>query len=291
MLKLLITSIISTYHILLHLRKHIKMKKIFCLVQILIVIMTFSQSKKSDFIAAEIVKSDNTKINVLINKIYFPQNDSFLGMESEKNNKEIRKKFFEYKIDENDEPLKIYLSDIKKITLKDKYNDDILGYENMKVKIIDDKNKINNQNYSLLLPLVREGKVNFYSFDLNVCNGSVCAYMFSNIFLKKPNDEAVLQLELGNQLFFQTFLNALKEIGKDCEGFQNYLNEITPLITSKEFKKKFKNDLYDLKTKKYKEIRNQYSSGKVHEILTNLQKKYYYDYVIGFLKEYEKNCP
>lgn len=101
--------------------------------------MTFSQSKKSDFIAAEIVKSDNTKIDVLINKIYFPQNDSFLGMESEKNNKKIRKKFFEYKIDENDEPLKIYLSDIKKIILKDKYNGDITK------KVAHKKNRISQK--------------------------------------------------------------------------------------------------------------------------------------------------
>jgi len=284
------------------------MKKLYYLGAALLIFSSFNaQNKKKDaeFIPVEITKENGETENVLLRGVYSPRHESYVGVigQSYKPNSMYPMNLhFEYKniedIDEESdkkpEIKKIKFNDLKKIRVLDYQQGDIVGYEKLKILEFDSDMKLGHKNYEILAPILYEGKINMYGFDLYINN----FYMSTLIYLKKDGDPyAVMPIDYDRNSILkmkassERFIKSLRQIGGKCTPFSNYIDELEKKFEKESVTKEMARGSWEYS----KKVRNENKETNVP--LSKRRReldKGNHDYTVNYIQEvidvYEKNC-
>lgn len=226
------------------------MKKIYLLLIFLFIISIKAQKHRNenDFIPVEITRENGEIEKVLMKGIYFPKTKSFQGMVAQSNTKHSiypTDIVFEYKTSPETEVKKIAFSEVKKIKVKDKYEDEIVGYEKLKILELDSKMNLVHKNYVAMLPILYEGKINIYGYDHYLCynkSESSCSYNTTLLYLKRENDPyAIMPFDLDRVgiLNFrevdERFVAGFRQAGGKCTNFSEYLDQLYKKLDTEGF--------------------------------------------------------
>lgn len=283
------------------------MKKIYLLLIFLFIFPIKAQKNRneSDFIPVEITRENGEIENVLMKGIYFPKTKRFQGMVAQSNTKHSIYStdiVFEYKTSSESEVKKIAFNEVKKIKVKDKYEDEIVGYEKLKILELDSKMNLVHKNYVAMLPILYEGKINIYGYDHYLCynkNESSCSYNTTLLYLKRENDPyAIMPFDLDRVgiLNFrevdERFVAGFRQAGGKCTHFSQYLDQLYKKLDTEGFFTTFRKGYPEYMKKIRETAKNDNLKGRdkkdfivkgKHDFILN-----YYKNIIG---EYEKNCP
>lgn len=102
------------------------------------------------------------------------------------------------------------------------------------------------KNYDAFLPILYEGKINIYGYDYFICvNGSSgCSYNTTMLYIKNQADaiaympidyDRIGQFAWGS--ISKRFIAAFREVGRNCNNFQKYIDEIELLVKENGFVK------------------------------------------------------
>lgn len=282
-------------------------KKIFSFVMLFVFMQIFlAQKKKRDVnteVTVKIVKEDGNELTGKMSGIYFPDKDSYAGMVAQSYTKysiysdNVQ---FKFKDDKTGITESISFNDLKKINVLDDFDDDIIGYEKLKIQQFDkDMNKM-PKNYDAFLPILYEGKINIYGYDYFICvNGSSgCSYNTTMLYIKNQADaiaympidyDRIGQFAWGS--ISKRFIAAFREVGKNCNNFQKYIDEIELLVKENGFVKTIYGDWKsEMKNFRAEAKRQNLRGSAFTKEKQKLQHQLFLQSYIGLIKEYEKNC-
>lgn len=266
--------------------------------------LMFGQSKKSlekrPFIPVEITKTDGSTENILLRDIYFPKAESFMGIVAQNKNKSVfeNEQLFEYKTSEASEIKKIGYHDIQKIKVVDKYDDEVIGYEKLSIKKVSKDNDVKDKNYTAILPILYDGKIDIYGYEYTVCgNGMGCMYAGTIMYIKNDkSDFAVMPVDVDEVSLFnlgsldEKLINAFKYAGGDCPEFVKYLDNLYIKLQDRDFRKKMKQDIKDNYQKAIDESKSLDKKDRFNYV-TRKRSEYDIKMFVKIINEYEKNCP
>ncbi len=256
-----------------------------------------SKNEKT-FYTTIVTLNDGTILNVLLGDLYDEERTElpgFIGQSLIKNDYFPLNIRFPYKDSENGEVKFLKFDDIHRIKVLNN-EESLLEYERLIMKQLDRKNNWVDKNYSALVPILYEGKINMYGFTTFLCEKTNCMFANQEIFMKKPDsDFAIAPVDtditiLGVLAGRNRTFDSLIEIGKDCVSFKNYIEDLREQFKNKENRKteeKMRKDTYEKiyeqakLIKEYKESKDFLDSGKAN---------YETNFWLKFIKEYEKNC-
>lgn len=284
------------------------MKKIYYLgVCLLAFSLLNSQNKKRDaeFVPVEITKENGETENVLLRGVYSPRHDSYVGVVGQSykpysiypTNLQFEYKTIEDIDEESDkkpEIKTIKFNDLKKIRVLNYEQGDIVGYEKLKILEFDSDMKLGHKNYEILAPILSEGKINMYGFDLYTNN----FYTSTWIYLKKEGDPyAVMPIDhdrnslLKMKVSSARFIASLRQIGGKCIPFSNYINELEMKFEKESVIKEMARGSWEYSEKVRK--KNKENNVPLSERKRELEKGNH-DYAVNYIQEiidvYEKNC-
>lgn len=284
------------------------MKKIYYLGVALLIFSSFNAQKKktdAEFIPVEITKENGETENVLLRGVYSPKHQSYagvIGQSYKPNSFYPMNVYFQYKriedIDEESdkkpEIKTITFNDLKKIRVLDYQQDDIVGYEKLKIIEFDSDMKPRHKNYEVLAPIIYEGKINMYGFDLYINN----YYMSTLIYLKKDGDPyAVMPVDYDRNSILKMkassdrFIASLRQIGGKCSPFSNYIDELEKKFEKESITKEMARGAWEYSKKVRKE--NKESDVPLSKRTKQLDKGNH-DYAVNYIQDvidaYEKNC-
>ncbi|KIC63837.1 hypothetical protein [Chryseobacterium taiwanense] len=284
------------------------MKKIYYLGVAFVIFSSFNAQKtrnENDFIPVEITRENGEVENVLMKGIYFPKTKRFQGMVAQSNTKHSiysTDVVFEYKISSSDEVKKITFNEVKKIKVKDKYDDEIVGYEKLKILELDSKMNLVHKNYVAMLPILYEGKINIYGYDHYLCynqNESSCSYNTTLLYLKKENDPyAIMPFDLDRVgiLNFREvddrFIAGFRQAGGKCSNFSQYLDQLYKKLDTEGFYATLRKGYPEYMKKMRETANNDNIKGKERKnFIVKAKHDFIMNYYINIIGEYEKNCP
>jgi hypothetical protein len=275
----------------------------FCLLFInLLSAQDVSKKSKDQYTPIEITKKDGSIMNVFLYRMKTPRLSTFKEM-LEGSGFNSRTKL-EYKTSETSPIEKIEAKDIKRIKFLDKDNDEVFGYEKLKVKEFDKNGDLKDAKNEIFLSQVYDGKIGIYGYPNFICtpltprsnSKVVCDYSYS-IFYLKNNQENFVVMPLDINLFdinrsFDNFVNAFKVAGKECPEFSKYLDSFRKKMEDRSFQKEMRKNLIDFKKELKKQARaNDLDEDETLDFITRKMFFYEANLYLGIVKEYEKNCP
>lgn len=280
------------------------MKKYLFVFSLLFTFSVYAQKsdiKKSEYAPIEITKTDGSKMNVLFKRITMPGLSNFQEMFGGASNTNIR---IEYKTSETGPVEKMNSKDIEKIKFLDENNDEIGGYERLKIKEFDRNNVLQATKKVIYMPQVYDGKISIYGEPVFICSTMSpnskavfgCRYAYSTFYLKN-NQEKFAVTPLDIKIFnmsrsFDNFVNAFKAAGKDCPEFNAYLEAFRKKMEDKEFQRKMRDDITDYRKEVKKQAKDlDLNSREKEDYLARKMFFHEAQLYIGIVKEYEKNCP
>ncbi|ASK28987.1 hypothetical protein CEY12_02190 [Chryseobacterium sp. T16E-39] len=280
------------------------MYRTFTILGLFCVSFFYGQSKKSlerrPFIPVEVTKTDGTTEKILLRDIYFPKAESFMGIVLQSKNKSVfeSEQLFEYKTSEASDIQKISYNDIKKVKVIDKYDDEIIGYEKLNIKKVSKDNQISDKNYTAILPILYDGKIDIYGYEYIVCgNGMGCMYAGTIMYIKNDkSDFAIMPVDVDEVSIFnmgsldEKFINAFKYAGGDCPEFVKYLDDLYVKLQNRDFRKKMKQDLKENFQKAIDESKSLEKKDRFNYV-TRKRSEYDVQMFVKMINEYEKNCP
>jgi len=283
------------------------MKKIYLLLIFLFIISIKAQKHRNenDFIPVEITRENGEVEKVLMKGIYFPKTKNFQGMVAQSNTKHSiypTDIVFEYKTSPETEVKKIAFSEVKKIKVKDKYEDEIVGYEKLKILELDSKMNLVHKNYVAMLPILYEGKINIYGYDHYLCynkSESSCSYNTTLLYLKRENDPyAIMPFDLDRVgiLNFrevdERFVAGFRQAGGKCTNFSEYLDQLYKKLDTEGFYTTLRKGYPEYMKKIRETAKNDDLKGKEKKkFIVKAKHDFILNYYINIIGEYEKNCP
>ncbi|TXF79300.1 hypothetical protein [Chryseobacterium sp.] len=273
----------------------------------------FSQKKKkkrdvNTEVAVKILREDGSESSGKMSGVYFPDTNSFAGMIAQSSSKysiysnDVK---FEFKNDTTGQTENIPFKDLKKIKVLDDFEDEIIGYEKLKIQQFDKDMNIIPKNYEAFVPILYEGKINIYGYDYLTCYGygnnintNNCTYSTTMLYIKNqfnpiafmPIDyDRIGQLAWGS--ISKRFMAAFREAGKDCTDFQKYLDGIQTQIDENGYAKTLYPN-WKAEMKSFRADKNDQNLGVLEKkrAKQKLMRDLYMQPYLGFIKEYEKNC-
>lgn len=266
-----------------------------------------SQKKKRDAnteVAVQITRENGSEENGKMSGIYFPVTNSFAGMIAQSNSKyslysdDVK---FEFINETTGETENIPFKDLKKIKVLDDFEDEIMGYEKLKIQEFDKDMKKIPKNYEAFLPILYEGKINLYGYDLMTCTGknyTFCTYNATMLYIKNQSD-AIAYMPIDYDRIWQfawgsiskRFIAAFREGGNNCQNFQNYLNDVENKIEENGYASTlFVNWKNDMKTFRTEAKKQNLKGSKFTSAKQKMQQQLFIKPYMGLIKEYEKNC-
>ena len=185
---------------------------------------------KKDYIPAKIVLTGGKTIHGHIKDFTLPKFIQFEGPFSEFKSFEKRLNLdrtkFMFKYSPEGESLPIHADSIQTIILNE---DKPVEYEKMKLKTVNNKNKLTDTNLEVFLPLIERGDIDLYGLNVVDSNEKLITVL---AYIKKPDDDfAVIPLDMSNFNIFnawgvgERFITAFMEVTKDCDAYQALLQE------------------------------------------------------------------
>lgn len=282
-------------------------KRLFTFSLVFVVVQLFiAQKMKRDensLISVQIIKEDGTQADGKMSGIYFPNKDSYAGMVAQSSAKysiystDVQFKFTDDKTGIQES---IPFTDLKKIKVLDDFEDEIIGYEKLKIQQFDKDMKLVPKDYEAFLPIMYEGKINIYGYDVFMCPSeySNCTYATTMFYIKNQSDpiaymptdyDRIGQLAWGS--ISTRYIAAFRKAGEKCNNFQKYIDYIELKVKENGFIKTIYGD-WNAEMKmfragaKAKNLRGP-AFAKAKQ---NLQQQLYLRSYVGLIQEYEKNC-
>ena len=260
------------------------------------------KKQKSEDIPVEILMEDGRVLTGKMSELYFPDSDSFAGMVAQSNTKysmysdDVK---FEFTNEITSQKESISFNDLKKIKVIDEFKDEIIGYEKLTIRQFDKDMNIIKKKYNAFLPILYEGKINLYGYDVMTCVGNnICTYSTTMLYIKNQSDEIsympidydrIYQLAYGS--ISKRFIASYKEVGKDCENFQKYMSRVEKQIEENGYVKTvFGNWNTDMKNFREQAKKQGLKGSEFKKAKQKMQHNLFLKSYIGLIKEYEKNC-
>lgn len=220
-------------------------------------IFTFSYSQnvlfnfsKKEFIKSEIEFKSGTKIKGFVKDFNAPNTVEFrnfdFNFKSIESKLKLDRETIIFKESKDSKSRKIGTDSIKSVVLFE--DDDTIKYEKIKLKTINSSLKLIDLEREIMVPLIREDKINLYGLVVFNCDG-LCELMYMLTYIKKPNDEfAISPVDVNRLNFFNLFtvedrfFKAFEITGGDCKAFTSFLKDYKELGKNKEAKKEARDD-------------------------------------------------
>ena len=218
--------------------------------------------------------------------------DDFRSMESQLH---MDQKEFEFKKTPESDAQKILIDDLESITI---VNDDQtpFRFDKVKLKTINSDMQIVDLNRKVLIPLSREGKINLYSIQVEICSpncipGPVIAY------IKKPGDEfAYIPIDINRLNIFNIgslegkMLESFRQVSKNCPEFLKYLDDWERKSGDKEFRKSVKARWKAVDKEKEEALKTLHDSKQRRKIENDYYVKRFLTWELDMIEKYESMC-
>lgn len=221
--------------------KHVFLFLLFCICNNLTAQDVVLYTGKKDYLPAKIVLTNGKTINGYIKDFTLPKFIRFQGPFSEFKSYEkklnLDRTKFRFKYTSESESLPIHADSIQTIMLNE---DKPVEYEKMKLKTINNKNKLVDTNLEVFLPLIERGDIDLYGLNVVDSNEKLVTVL---AYIKKPDDNfAVIPIDMSDLNIFnawsigERFITGFMEITKDCDSYQASLQEELNKMKSKDKK-------------------------------------------------------
>ncbi|WP_162033820.1 hypothetical protein [Chryseobacterium potabilaquae] len=277
------------------------MPKLITLLCSLCFTLYFTQSsKKKELLAAEIMMEDGSTKTGFLKDFVQP---IILGYGLMPGPISIEKKLNldtkEFKLQKNkDSDYEILnIGNIKSIIIYDdpENEEEKMRYDKAKLKTVNSNYEIIDLNKTVMLPLLKGGKINLYGFFIGNTPEHVTSSSLFIPYLKKNDDEyAYIPLDINRINILNLgsikgkYKKAFEEVTKDCPVFQKELEHYMNHLNDKKNRK----ELYTVKEEKRKDAQKTIKNKEMLEyILQKIETDFHLAQYTEIMNTYSNICP